>query len=187
MELITALLIAVGLAMDAFAVSLGIGTTGQAQDRRSKFRLAFHFGVFQAGMTLLGWVAGSTIAGFISGIDHWIAMALLGYVGVNMIRSGFNPDAESYQTNPSKGKMLMMLCVATSLDAMAVGLSMAMIKTPVLFPSLVIGVVTAGLSAFGLLAGAKLGETFGKRMEILGGLLLVGIGVRVVITHLFAI
>ncbi len=184
MEWYASLLIAVGLAMDAFAVSLGIGCGGQARDRRAKFRLAFHFGVFQTGMTLAGWLAGSTIAGLISGIDHWIALALLAYVGINMIRSGFNTDCETYQTNPSKGKTLMMLCVATSLDAMAVGLSMAMLKTPVIYPSLVIGVVASGLSIFGLFAGGKLGETFGKRMEILGGLILVGIGVRVLVTHI---
>lgn len=184
MEFVTSLFIATGLAMDAFAVSLGIGTTGQAHDRRAKFRLAFHFGVFQAGMTLLGWLLGSTIAGYIGSIDHWVAMALLAYVGVNMIRSGLDKDGECYQSNPSKGKTLMMLCVATSLDAMAVGLGMAMIHAPVLFPSLVIGAVTSGLSVFGLLAGTQLGKTFGKRMEMLGGLILIGIGLRIVLTHI---
>ncbi len=184
MELVTSFFIATGLAMDAFAVSLGVGTTGQASDPRAKFRLAFHFGFFQAGMTLLGWLVGSTIAGLIGSIDHWVALVLLGYVGINMIRSGFDKDGESYQSNPSKGKTLMVLCVATSLDAMAVGLGMAMIKAPVLLPSVIIGVVTSGLSIFGLLAGTRLGETFGKRMEILGGLLLIGIGLRIVITHI---
>lgn len=184
MELAASLFVAFGLAMDAFAVSLGIGTTGQARDRRAKFRLAFHFGVFQAGMTLLGWLTGSTIANYINAFDHWVAMALLGYVGINMIRSGFNTDCETYQSNPSKGKTLMMLCIATSLDAMAVGLGMAMVKAPILFPSLVIGVVTSGLSTFGLLAGCRLGETFGKKMEIAGGLILVLIGLRIVFTHI---
>jgi manganese efflux pump family protein len=184
MEFLTAFLIAVGLAMDAFAVSLGIGTTGQARDARAKFRLAFHFGVFQMGMTLLGWLAGSTIASLIASVDHWVAMVLLGYVGINMIRSGANPECETYQTNPSKGRLLMMLCVATSLDALAVGLSMAMLKTSVLFPSVVIGVVASALSTVGLFAGNKLGETFGKRMEILGGLILVGIGLRILYIHL---
>lgn len=184
MELAASLFVAIGLAMDAFAVSLGIGTTGQARDRRAKFRLAFHFGVFQAGMTLLGWLVGSTIANFINSFDHWVALALLGYVGVNMIRSGCNGDCESYESNPSKGKTLMVLCVATSLDAMAVGLGMAMVKSPILIPSLIIGVVTSGLSTFGLLAGIRLGETFGKKMEIAGGLILVLIGLRIVFTHI---
>ncbi|HEX9017536.1 MAG TPA: manganese efflux pump MntP family protein [Anaerolineaceae bacterium] len=183
MSFAASLFIAVGLAMDAFAVSLGIGTTGQARDRRSKFRLAFHFGFFQSMMTVLGWLAGSTIAGYINQFDHWIALALLGYVGVNMIRSGFDKDGETYASNPSKGRTLMMLCVATSLDAMAVGLSMAMLRSPVLYPSLVIGVVTSALSVVGLLAGCRLGETFGKRMEVLGGLVLLFIGIRVVLTH----
>jgi putative Mn2+ efflux pump MntP len=185
MELLTSIFIAVGLAMDAFTVSLGIGTARQANDRRSKFRLAFHFGVFQMGMTIVGWFAGSTIAGFIQAFDHWVAMALLGYVGGNMIRSGLNPDAKSHLSDPSKGRLLVILSVATSIDAFAVGLSMAMLNAPWLAPSILIGVITLGLSSFGLLAGDRLGKKFGKRMEILGGLILLGIGIRVSITHLF--
>jgi putative Mn2+ efflux pump MntP len=103
-----------------------------------------------------------------------------------MIRSGVHPDKESYITDPSKGKILVMLSVATSLDAMAVGLSMAMLHTPILVPSIIIGVVTFSLSLVGLLAGNKLGERFGKRMEILGGLVLIGIGLRVLVTHTLA-
>jgi len=177
-------LIAVGLAMDAMAVSLSIGTTGMADDGRSKFRLAFHFGFFQSAMTLLGWFAGSTLVRFISNFDHWIVLVLLGYVGINMILSGFNGERNCFSSNPSKGKILMMLCVATSLDALAVGLSMAMLKTPIIYPAIVIGVVTSGLSLLGLLLGKRLGETFGKQMEILGGIILVGIGVRTLLGHL---
>ena len=184
MDFAASLLIGVGLAMDAFAVSLGIGTGGQAESQRAKFRLALHFGIFQSLMTIVGWLAGSTIVHFIEGFDHWIAAALLGYVGINMIRSGLHPDRQAFPSDPSRGKILVMLAVATSLDAMAVGLSMAMLKYAVLLPALIIGVVTLGLSSFGLLAGSGLGEKFGKRMEILGGLVLLGIGVRVVITHL---
>jgi putative Mn2+ efflux pump MntP len=185
MELVTSLFIATGLAMDAFAVSLGIGTTRRAEDFRSRFRLAFHFGLFQALMTLLGWLAGSTIATFISTFDHWIAMALLSYVGGNMLRSGLSKEKESCETpNPSKGRTLMMLCVATSLDAMAVGLGMALVHSPIALPAVVIGVVTLGLSAFGLGVGGRLGARFGKRMEILGGLILIAIGLQIVYTHL---
>jgi len=183
--MITSLFIAVGLAMDAFAVSLGVGTSGLANDFKAKFRLAFHFGLFQTLMTLIGWFVGSTVANLINGIDHWIAFALLGYVGINMISSGFDKDKECFEKDPSRGKTLLMLCVATSLDALAVGLSMALIKTPILLPSIIIGVVTLALSAFGLLAGAKLGSRFGKRMEVVGGIILVFIGIRVVVTHLF--
>jgi putative Mn2+ efflux pump MntP len=184
MEYLTSVLVGVGLAMDAFAVSLGIGTAGQADSRRAKLRMAFHLGWFQMMMTVLGWLAGSTIAGFIHQFDHWIAMALLGYVGSNMIRSGLNPDEECYRCDPTRGKTMIILCVATSIDAMAVGLSMAMLKTSIWIPSIIIGVVTFIISSMGLLAGNGLGAKFGKRMQIVGGLILIGIGLRVIATHL---
>ena len=184
MEIATSFFVAIGLAMDAFAVSLGVGTGGRATDFRAKFRLAFHFGFFQFMMTVVGWLLGSTVAAFIDGIDHWVALALLGYVGVNMVRSGLSPKKETYSIDPSRGKTLMMLCVATSLDALAVGISMAMIQVDVWIPSAIIGIVCLILSAVGLLAGAKLGEKFGKRMEILGGVILIFIGIRVLITHI---
>ena len=184
LELLTSFLLAVGLAMDAFAVSIGAGTSGQVEDLRSKTRLAFHFGWFQAMMTVLGWLLGSTIERYVAAFDHWIALALLAYVGINMIRSGLKGEQESYQKNPSKGGTMVLLSVATSIDALAVGLSMALIGASVWMPALIIGVVTLALSAFGLQMGCRLGERFGKRIEILGGLILIGIGLRVVITHL---
>ncbi len=185
MEWYSSLLVAVGLAMDAFAVSLGIGTTGVAKQPRPIFRLSFHMGLFQGLMTFLGWLAGSTVAGLISAFDHWIALGLLAFVGTRMIRSGLHPEAETQKNDPSRGGSLMMICVATSIDAMAVGLSLAMLKIEILSPSLTIGVVTLGLSLLGLLAGNQLGEKFGQRMEILGGIILNGIGLRILITHLF--
>jgi putative Mn2+ efflux pump MntP len=113
-------------------------------------------------------------------------MVLLTYVGVNLIRSGLCSENDCDETpNPSKGRTLVLLCIATSLDAMAVGLGMAMIHSPILVPSIVIGIVTLGLSAFGLGVGEKLGLKFGKRMEVLGGLILVFIGLRIVYMHLF--
>ena len=177
-------MIAIGLAMDAFAVSLGVATAGQAGTFRAKFRMAFHFGFFQALMTLLGWLMGSTIAGYISNIDHWIALALLGYVGINMIRSGLGKRPEKCLPDPSRGRTLIMLCIATSLDALAVGLSMAMIQAPVVVPALIIGAVCLILSSIGLEAGTHLGVKFGQRMEIVGGLILLGIGIEIVINHL---
>lgn len=183
MELIPALLIALGLAMDAFAVSLGIGTTGKTNPR-AIFRLAFHFGFFQSLMTTIGWLLGSTIVEFIAAFDHWVAFVLLFYVGINMIRSGLKPELQSFTSDPSRGGLLVMLCVATSLDALAVGLSLAMLHTPILFPTIVIGLTAAGLSVIGLLTGVRMGKAFGKRMEIAGGLTLLGIGARILITHL---
>ena len=171
--------------MDAFAVSIGAGTSQLDLGRRSRVRLAFHFGIFQGGMTLLGWLAGSTISRYISNFDHWLAFILLAYVGISMIRNGVGKEEKQYSVDPSRGRMMVILSVATSIDAMAVGLSMAMIDTPVVIPSIVIAVVTFFLSLFGLFAGKKLGEVFGKRMEIVGGLILLFIGIRIVITHLF--
>jgi putative Mn2+ efflux pump MntP len=185
MEHLTSVLIGVGLAMDAFTVSLGISTGRQEINKRSMFRLAFHFGIFQMGMTIVGWFAGNSIVSLIQAFDHWVAMALLAYVGGKMIRSGLNPDADSYLTDPSRGRLLVILSVATSIDALAVGLSMAMIDTPWLLPSIIIGVVTLVLSGIGLMVGDQLGKRFGKGMEILGGLILLGIGIRILVTHLF--
>ncbi len=184
MDIFTLLLIAVGLAMDAFAVSLGVGTSGQANSPRPIFRLSFHMGVFQGLMTFGGWLAGTSVQWLISSFDHWIAMGLLGYVGVNMIRSGIKGDKEECCDDPTRGRTLVMLCTACSIDALAVGLSLAMLRTNILSASLVIAVVALGFSLVGLLAGHRLGLTFGRRMEILGGMILLGIGVRIVITHL---
>lgn len=185
MEFITITLISIGLAMDALAVSLGIGTAGQIASQRGKIRLAAHFGIFQAGMTALGWLAGETIVHYVKGFDHWIAFALLGYVGISLIRSGFDKDGQAFEQDPSTGKVLVMLSFATSIDAFAVGLSIAFLNVPVMLSVVMIGLVALVLSAVGLLAGVRLGETFGKRMEIFGGLILLGIGLRVLLTHLF--
>lgn len=183
--MINSILVALGLAMDAFAVSLGVGTGNHAYLTRSKFRLAFHFGIFQSGMTFLGWLGGHTIENLIRNYDHWLAFLLLAYVGGKMIRAGLNVEEESYASDPSKGGLLVLLSFATSLDALAVGLSMAMIGSPVLLPALLIGVITFCLSIFGLFFGNQLGRAFGKHMEVLGGIILIGIGLRILISHLF--
>ncbi len=178
------ILIALGLAMDAFAVSLGAGATRYVNGPRPVFRLSFHFGLFQALMPVLGWLAGLSVAQLIAQVDHWIAFALLAFVGARMIRSGLDADREMHTSDPSRGGTLVMLAVATSIDAFAVGLSLAMLRVNILYPALVIGVITGGLSLVALLIGSRLGKVFGKRMEIVGGLILIGIGLRVVISHL---
>jgi len=187
MNLLTTLLIAVGLAMDCFAVSLGIGTTRVADSPRPIFRLAYHFGFFQFLMTVLGWLVGQTIVTFVATFDHWIALGLLAFVGIRMIIEGMDlkNSEEPVRTDPSKGGTLVILSIATSLDALAVGLSLAMLSVNIWTASLTIGLVSSGFSLIGLLAGQKLGQVFGKRMEVLGGLLLIGIGIRILITHLF--
>jgi manganese efflux pump family protein len=183
MEFVTIILISLGLAMDALAVSLGIGTAGQIPTLRGKLRLAAHFGIFQSGMTALGWLAGGTVVQYVKGIDHWIAFVLLGYVGFNLIRAGLNKDGKAFDQDPSTGKVLVILSFATSIDAFAVGLSIAFLHVPILLSVLMIGLVALLLSIIGLSAGIRLGETLGRRMEIIGGLILLGIGIRVVLTH----
>ena len=124
MELLTITLISIGLAMDALAVSLCIGTAGQIATLRGKIRLAAHFGIFQSGMAALGWVAGETIVSYLKGFDHWIAFALLAYVGINLIRAGFDKDGKPSSMTLT-GKVLVMLSFATSIDAFAVGSSIS--------------------------------------------------------------
>ncbi len=184
MDLVTLFLIAVSLAMDCFAVSLGIGTSGQANAPRPIFRLSFHMGLFQGVMTYLGWLAGSSIVQWIAGLDHWIAFLFLAFVGVRMILSGLRAETDVQRNDPSRGASLVMLSVATSIDAMAVGLSLAMIAADILTSCLMIGFVSLGLSLVGLRAGTRLSERFGKRMEVLGGVVLNLIGIRILVVHL---
>jgi putative Mn2+ efflux pump MntP len=184
MELITIFFIAVGLAMDAFTVSLGAGTANRGRNFRRFFRLSFHFGLFQAGMTFLGWLGGSSISRWIESFDHWVAFGLLLFVGGRMIRSGHSRAEGHTNDDISRGGLLVIVSIATSIDALAVGLGLALISVNILVACAVIGVVTSALSVLGLLAGGMLGEKFGKRMEIVGGLILIGIGIRILITHL---
>jgi putative Mn2+ efflux pump MntP len=182
----TVFLIAIGLAMDCFAVSLGVGTARTAVGLRPTFRLFFHFGLFQGGMTLLGWLACKTLVTYISNVDHWVAFLLLVFVGGRMLRGGLRKQGEAPAIpNPSRGLTLVMLSVATSIDALAVGLSLALLSVNVFWAALLIGGVSALLSLLGLLVGNQLGLRFGKSMEIVGGLILIGIGLRVLIIHLF--
>jgi putative Mn2+ efflux pump MntP len=177
------LMIAVGMAMDAFAVSLGAGASGHAKGGRAIFRLSFHFGLFQFLMPVIGWYLGSTIAPYIGAVDHWIAFGLLAFVGGRMVRAGLRAGQETLGNDPSRGLTLVALCVATSIDALAIGLSLAMLRVTIWYPSVVIGVVTGGLSLVGLRLGTQLGARFGKRMEIVGGTILIGIGLRLVLSH----
>lgn len=187
MDTATTIFISIGLAMDAFAVSLGVGTSPSVNHEpswRRVGRISLHFGIFQALMTVLGWLAGSTIADYISAFDHWIAFALLGWVGGRMILSGFSSEENCRCEDITHGRTLVVLCVATSIDALAVGLSLAMLQVNIWSASAMIGVVTLFLSLVGGFTGHLMGTKFGQRMEALGGILLVFIGLRILFTHL---
>jgi manganese efflux pump family protein len=177
------ILIAVGLSMDAFAVSISAGTSGTVQELRSSVRLSFHLGLFQFLMPVIGWFLGSTVQSYIESVDHWIAFILLSYIGIKMIiESRTNHDKP--KSNPSKGSNLIILSVATSIDALAVGFSLAIIGVDIWYPGVIIGIITAVLSFIGIKLGARLGKTFGKRMEFVGGIILIAIGIKILINHL---
>lgn len=186
MGVLPVIIIAVGLAMDATAVSLGAGASGRAPGRRAAFRLSFHFGLFQALMPLLGWLAGRGLAGFVHAVDHWIAFGLLLIVGGRMIAGGLGRGGgdETPAGDLSRGWSLVALSVATSIDAFAVGLGLAMLSVSIWVPIILIGVITAALSLAGLVLGRVLSERWGARAEILGGVLLVGIGLQILVSHL---
>jgi putative Mn2+ efflux pump MntP len=178
------LLLAVALAMDAFAVSLVAGTLKTIRGPRAHFRLAFHFGLFQFLMPLIGWYAGVKIVDLIAAFDHWIAFGLLAFVGGRMLISGFRGDQDAFDGDPSRGYTLIALSVATSIDALAVGLSLGVVRLSIWYPAVVIGLVAAAFSLAGIRLGRKLGVAFGKRMEIIGGLILLAIGLRILLSHL---
>ena len=186
MDFLTIVFIAVGLAMDALAVSLGIGTGQYACETRPQFRLWFHFGLSQALMPVLGWLGGLSVQAYIADFDHWVAFVLLAFVGGRMIRSGISDGDDVQDCDPSRGSMLVLLSIAVSIDALAVGFSLAAMRVSIFYPAVVIGLVTATLSAIGLRLGGRLGQTFGKRMEIIGGVILIAIGLRILISHLMA-
>lgn len=180
-ELIT---IAVALAMDAFAVAIASGVALKSVSPRQTFRLAWHFGLFQALMPILGWFLGGTVREYIEAYDHWIAFGLLLYIGVNMIREAFEEDDGS-KGDPTKGMRMVMLSVATSIDALAVGLSLSMLGVSVWWPSLIIGIVALLFTIFGLHMGktAAKAERIGHFAELLGGAVLIAIGIKILWEH----
>jgi len=178
------IVIAVGLAMDAAAVSLAAAASGYARDGRAVFRLAFHFGLFQFMMPVAGWFLGVGFVSYFKAFDHWIAFGLLLFVGGRMILSGLDKSEDPIKKDPSRGMTMVMLSVATSIDALAIGLSLAMLDINIWYPSVMIGVITAGMSLCAIAIGKRLGVLFGKRMEIVGGLILVFIGTRILISQL---
>ncbi|MHC4778257.1 MAG: manganese efflux pump MntP [Planctomycetota bacterium] len=184
MDLPSLLAIAVGLAMDATAVSLASGITLARIDFRRVFRMSFHFGLFQGGMPVLGWLAGAHLLWWVRAWDHWVAFGLLAVVGGKMIYESIRPrEGEKEKSDPSRGLTLVALAVATSIDALAVGMGLGVMKTPIFVPALLFGGVTTILCAMGMVFGRSLGKRFGRGMTALGGIVLLGIGVKIVLEH----
>ncbi len=175
--------LAVALALDAFAVAVVIAMSLDQVTARHLFRLAFHFGLFQAAMLAAGWLFGSATSGLLRSWDHWLAFGLLAFVGMRMIYGALRAQPEAVRLDRTRGGDLVMLATATSIDALAVGLSLALIHNRILVPALVIGLVAAGLTVVGMALGRRIGMLWGQRVEVLGGCILLAIGMRIVWQH----
>jgi manganese efflux pump family protein len=185
-DALTILLIAVGLAMDAFAVSIASGMTITQNRRKAGLLTAAAFGGFQMLMPVIGWAIGLSFSDLIAGFDHWVAFGLLAFIGAKMIYEGIKGDEDHKDATELKLHSLLILAVATSIDALMVGLSFAFLQTAIAVPIAVIGVVTFGLSLLGFYFGCGLGKVFGHRIEILGGVVLILIGLKILLESLFA-
>ncbi len=181
---LTIILIAISLAMDAFAVSLVAGATIKPLTYRHVFRLSWHFGLFQFFMPIIGWLAGMTVIDYLEFFDHWIAFGLLGFIGGKMIYESFNYAGEVTK-DISRGWTLVGLALATSIDALAVGLTLSVIRVSIVYPSIVIGIVAMIFSVFGVYLGRQSGYLIGKKFEFIGGIILIVIGLRILINHIF--
>jgi len=186
MDALSLIALSVALAMDAFAVALAAGAILRPLTFRPCFRLAFHFGLFQAIMPVIGWLAGLTVQTFVATWSHWLAFFLLLAIGGRMIHQALTAEEGVPRTNdPSKGLNMVALSVATSIDALAVGLTLAMLDVVIWIPSLVIGLVACGFTVLGLFLGTRAGKLWGKRVEVAGGVILIMIGLKILITALF--
>jgi putative Mn2+ efflux pump MntP len=178
--------LALALAMDAFVVSLGLGLSLRPATGAQTFRLAFHFGLFQFLMPVLGWAVGESFIRHIEKYDHWVAFALLVGVGGKMIFESLRPEKQAgpNRSDPTRGGSLLVLSVATSLDALAVGLSLAALHVAIVFPAVVIGVVAFAMTVLGMKIGPALGKVIGRKAELLGGFVLILIGIKILADHL---
>lgn len=183
MGVVELILIAIGLAMDAFAVSLGKGLTLKRVEGKFALVAGAWFGGFQALMPIIGYLLGRTFAGFVISVDHWIAFVLLALIGINMIRDTLWGDKEQHTSDFSARSMFLM-AVATSIDALAVGVTMAFLDVNIWIAATVIGVITFALSAVGVVLGYRFGTLLGSKAGLLGGVILIGLGVKIILEHL---
>ncbi|MEI8140130.1 MAG: manganese efflux pump MntP family protein [bacterium] len=184
MSFIEILLLSIGLAMDAFAVSVTSGIAIKNLRLKHALMIALTFGGFQAVMPVIGWLAGLGLQQLLCNVDHWIAFVLLSIIGGKMIYEAFQLDDAEKADNPLKAGVLLVLGIATSIDALAVGVTFAMIKVAIITPIILIGSVTFLLCLAGVYIGDACGHFFEKKIEIFGGLVLIGIGLKILIQHL---
>jgi putative Mn2+ efflux pump MntP len=183
MSVFTIILLAVGLSFDTFAVSVSCGIARKKIVFWEAIRIASVFAFFQASMPLIGWALGLSVKHYIEPIDHWIALALLTIIGVKMIAEAFEKHDEKKNFNPLDLRIMITLAIATSIDALAVGISFIALDVNILYAYFIIGFITFLVAMLGMLFGKNIGGIIGKRMEIIGGLILIGIGVKIAIEH----
>lgn len=187
MDIITIVLIAFGLSMDAFAVSVTNGATLKSAGIKEALRIGGLFGLFQALMPLLGWLMGVKLQNYITRIDHWIAFLLLAVIGGKMVYETLKIDKEECDEDVEKtldNKTLFMLAIATSIDALAVGVSFAFLEVSILSSVIIIGAITFALCFIGVLVGKKCGELLKRNAELIGGIVLILIGIKILLEHL---
>lgn len=184
------LLLALGLAMDATAVSAARGLIVPELRPRHVLLVSVYFGGFQALMPLLGWIVGASVGPLVQAWDHWVAFVLLGAIGGKMLWEAWGAEGETERgadaprADPFGTKVMLALALATSVDAFAVGVTLPMLRAPLVLSIATIGVTTALLSALGLLAGRRFGALLGRRLEVVGGIVLVGLGTKILVEHL---
>jgi len=187
MSYIEIILIAVGLSMDAFAVSITLGLSVQKLTLKHYLLPGIYFGIFQALMPLIGYFAGTLFAEKIQEFDHWVAFGLLAIIGGNMIRESFSKDEEKSDTDKFTFISLLLLAIATSIDALAVGVTFSLFKINIYAAIAIIGLITFCISIFGVKIGNLFGMKFKSKAELVGGIVLVALGIKILIEHLFFI
>jgi len=185
MNYLTIIIIAIGLSFDTFAVSISSGLLKKDIMFLSALKIAFSLAFFQSVMPLLGWLAGTGIKDSIKSFDHWVAFSLLAIIGLKMIYESLRPEKHKNGTDPLNYYYILGISIATSLDALFVGFSFAFLDFPIYASMLIIGGITFLISMSGILFGKKTGNKYGKKMEILGGLILIVIGAKILIEHLY--
>ncbi len=183
-DFLSVVLIAFGLSADCFAVALSIGSSSKSYSSKHMLRVALAFGIFQMAMPLAGWLVGQTIVQFLSNYDHWVAFALLAFIGGKLIWEFIKDGKEMEGIDISSWGTLITLAVATSVDALAVGLSFALLKMNIVLASAIIGVVAFAVTAFSYWLGRKVSVLIGRWAQLAGGVILIGIGLRILITHM---
>jgi manganese efflux pump family protein len=184
MDFITILFIALGLSLDSFAVSVTSGLLIEKAKIISFVKFCFVLAIFQAFMPVIGWLLGKELKVFIENIDHWVAFALLSIIGGKMIWDASKKEENKKKVDPLNNLILLGLGLATSIDALIVGISFGLLGTDIIYPVLVIGITTFFVAVLGLLIGGKIQKSLNFRIEIFGGIVLIGMGLKILLEHL---